>query len=49
MLPAVWLFGIWDMTILTVLPADDIFDFRREIYKWCLSDQAIKIIGQLDL
>ena len=28
---------------------DDIFDFRREIYKWCLSDQAIKIIGQLDL
>ena len=27
---------------------DDIHDFRRELYEWCLSDQAIKIIGQLD-
>ena len=28
---------------------DDWCDFRREIYKWCLSDRGIKIIGQLDL
>ena len=28
---------------------DDLWDFRREIYKWCLSDRGIKIIGQLDL
>ena len=28
---------------------DDIYDFRREIYTWCLSGQGIKIFGQLDL
>ena len=28
---------------------DDIYDFRRTIYKWCLSDQAMRITGQLDL
>ena len=26
---------------------DDVYDFRREIYRWCLSDKGIKIIGQL--
>ena len=40
---------LWNLLPSHLKTIDDIFDFRREIYKWCLSDQAIKIIGQLDL
>ena len=39
----------WNSQPFHLKDIDDIYDFRREIYKWCLSDQAIKIIGQLDL
>ena len=40
---------LWNLLPSHLKNIDDIFDFRREIYKRCLSDQAIKIIGQLDL
>ena len=40
---------LWNLLPSHLKNIDDMFDFRREIYKWCLSDQAIKIIGQLDL
>ena len=42
---------LWNSLPSHLKNIDDIFDFRREIYKWCLSDQAIraiKVIGQLN-
>ena len=40
---------LWNSLPSHLKDIDNIYDFRREIYKWCLSDQAIKIIGRLDL
>ena len=42
-------FRLWNSLPSHLKYIDDMHDFRQEIYEWCLSDQAIKIIGQLDL
>ena len=40
---------LWNSLPSHLKNINDLYDFRREIYKWCLSDRGIKIIGQLDL
>ena len=40
---------LWNSLPSHLKHIDDLYNFRREIYKWCLSDRVIIIIGQLDL